>query len=127
VLCALLLAGCGSAARLESKAHNRPATPIDLSVYVGDAGVTSDPRRFTAGPVELLVVNQSSHARNVVITLPDGRVVAYTTKVEPGASAQMKTTLAPSAYEVRIVGRSSGSRLTVERPARSGNDDLLQP
>jgi hypothetical protein len=127
VLGAPLLAGCGSATRLESKGHNRPASPIDVSVYVGDGRVAFDPRHITAGPVELLVANQSAHAQEVVVTLPGGRVVAQTPKVEPGGSAQLKTTLSRSSYEVRIVGRGSGSRLTVEHPARSGNNDLLQP
>ena len=107
MLCAPLLAGCGSA-RLESEGDSRPASPIDVSVYVGDGRLAFDPRRITAGPVELLVVNQSAHARNVVVTLPNGRVVARTPEVEPGGSAQMKTTLTRSAYEVRIVGRGSG-------------------
>jgi hypothetical protein len=127
VLCAPLLAGCGSAARLESTGHNRPASPIDVSVYVGDGRAAFDPRRITAGPVELLVVNQSAHAQEVVVTLPGGRVVAKTPKVEPGGSAQLKATLRRSSYEVRIAGHRSGSRLTVERPARSGNNELLQP
>jgi hypothetical protein len=127
VLCAPLLAGCGSAARLDFKRHNSPASPIDLSVYVADGRVAFDPRRITAGPVELLVVNQSAQARKVVVTLPDGQVVAGTPKVEPGSSAQLKTTLMRSTYEFRIAGRRSGPRLTVERPARSGNNDLLQP
>jgi hypothetical protein len=127
VLCAPLIAGCGSAARLESKGQNRPASPIDLSVYVGDGRAAFDPRQITAGPVELLVVNQAAHAQAVVVTLPGGRVVARTPEVEPGGSAQMKATLERSSYEIRIVGRRSGSRLTVEHPARSGNNDLLQP
>jgi hypothetical protein len=127
VLCAPLLAGCGAAARLESKGDSRPASPIDVSVYVGDGRLAFDPRRITAGPVELLVVNQSTHPRKVAVALPDGRVVAHTPKVEPGSSAQLKTTLTRNAYEVKIEGRGSGSRLTVERPARSGNDELLQP
>jgi hypothetical protein len=127
VLCAPLLAGCGSAARLKFEGHNRPASPIDLSVYVGDGRVAFAPRRITAGPVELLVVNQSARAREVVVTLPDGRVAAKTPELEPGGSAQLKTTLTRRSYEVRILGRGSGSRLTVERPARSGNNELLQP
>jgi hypothetical protein len=122
-----MIAGCGSATRLESKGLNRPASPIDVSVYVGDGRVAFDPRRINAGPVELLVVNQSAHARQVVISLPGGRIVATTPKIEPGGSAQLKTTLSRSSYQLRIVGRRSGSRLTVERPARSGNNELLQP
>jgi hypothetical protein len=127
VLCAPLLAGCGTAARLSFKGHGRPATPIDVSVYVGDGRVSSDPRRITAGPVELLVVNASAHVRTVFVALPDGRVIARTPKVEPGGTAQLKTTLTRSAYELRAAGRRSGALLTVGRPARSGNADLLQP
>jgi hypothetical protein len=127
VLCTPLLAGCGTAARLSFKGHGRPATPIDVSVYVGDGRVSFDPRRLTAGPIELLVANESARARMVVVTLPNGRVVARTPKVQPGGTAQLKTTLTRSAYEVRASGARSGSLLTVRRPARSGNADLLQP
>ena len=100
MLCAPLLAGCGTAARLNFKGHNRPAAPIDVSVYVGDGRVAFDPRRIAAGPVRLLVANESASARSVVIALPDGRVVARTPEVASGATAQVKTTLIRRAYEV---------------------------
>ena len=64
-----------------------------MSVFVGDGRVAFDPRHVTAGPVTLLVANESPHSHSVVLTLPGGRVVARTPEVEPGGTAQFKTTL----------------------------------
>jgi hypothetical protein len=128
VLCGSLVAGCGTAARLDFKGHSRLATPVDVSVYVGGGALLIDPRRIAAGLIELNVTNQTTSAQAVSITLPDGRVIARTAKVEAGGTAQLKATLTGSAYMLEAVGRRKATTLLkVTHPGRTGNDALLQP
>jgi hypothetical protein len=128
VLCGSLVGGCGTAARLDFKGHSRPATPVDVSVYLGGGAPQIDPRRIAAGLVELNIANQTASAQAVSLTLPDGRVVARTPTVEAGGTAQLKATLTGSAYTLAAVGRRElTTLLKVTHPGRTGNDALLQP
>jgi hypothetical protein len=128
VLCGSLVGGCGTTVRLEFKGHNRPATPVDVSVYLGGGRPQINPRRVAAGLIQLNVTNQTASAQAVLITLPDGRVIARNPKVEAGGTAQLKASLTGSAYTLEAVGRRElTTPLKVTHPGRTGNDALLQP
>jgi hypothetical protein len=128
VLCGSLVGGCGTAARLDSKGHSRPATPVDVSVYLGGGKPLIDPRRIGGGLVEFNVANQTRSPQVVSITLPDLHVIARTPKVEAGGTAQLKASLTGSAYMLEAVGRRKlTTLLKVTHPGRTGNDALLQP
>jgi hypothetical protein len=135
LLCGPLVAGCGTAARLDFKGHSRPATPVDVSVYVGGgAGETAiDPHLISGGPVRLLVTNQASRPETVALldANASNRVVAVTPPVPGGGTAQIKLTLASGRYlihtDVGTVHESSGPALWVGPHTRTGDNDLLQP
>ena len=128
MLCGSLVGGCGTAARLDVKGHSRPATPVDVSVFLGGGKPLVDPRRIAAGLVELNVTNQTGIPQVVSISLPNLRVIARTPEVEAGGTAQLKATLTGSAYMLEAVGRRElTTMLKVTHPGRTGNDALLQP
>jgi len=128
VLCGSLVGGCGTATRLDFKGHSRPATPVDVSVYLGGGKPLVEPRRIAAGLVQFNVTNQTGRPQVVSITLPNLRVIARTPKVEAGGTAQLKASLTGSAYMLEAVGRRELTTvLKVTHPGRTGNDALLQP
>jgi hypothetical protein len=122
-----LVAGCGTAARLDFKGHNRPATPEDVSVYLGAGRPVVDPRKVRQGPVLFNMANQTGKAETVSIAAPDGRLVTHTVLIPAGGTGQLKATLTLTAYGVERNGRPSMASVSTEGPARTGNNDLLQP
>ena len=62
--------GCGTAARLDFKGHSRPATPVDVSVYLGGGKPLVDPQRVEPGPVLFNVTNQTVKPQTVSVAAP---------------------------------------------------------
>jgi hypothetical protein len=128
LLCGPLVAGCGTAARLDFAPHDRPAAPIDVSVYVGSRGLRLDPRSVRPGPVQFDVTNQSGTAVAMDVTIVDGRTLSRIPRIPPGGTAQLKTDLGAYQVGIRIVGRPTTLRsLHVGGIPRSGNRALLLP
>ncbi len=128
MLCGSLVGGCGTAARLDFKGHSRPATPVDVSVYLGGGKPLVDPQRVEPGPVLFNVTNQTVKPQTVSVAAPDGRPVTRGVVIPAGGTGQLKATLRLTAYGVEADGRSSSMTLVSTRGAtRTGNDDLLQP
>jgi hypothetical protein len=128
VLCGPLVAGCGAATRVDFASHSRPASPVDVSVYVGTGGITLDPRRVRSGPVELLITNQTDAAHALHVSAAGGRTIYSSARPTPaGATAQLKLTLGSGTYELGVDGRSPSPQLHVSGPVRSGDNELTQP
>ena len=43
----------------DARSENRPPVPINVSVQVGADKITASPAKFGAGPITLLITNQS--------------------------------------------------------------------
>ena len=129
MLCGSLVGGCGTAARLDFKGHSRPATPVDVSVYLGGGTPLVDPRRIAAGLVEFNVTNQTAErAGGLGSRCPTAAWSRVPRRSRPGGTAQLKATLTGSAYTLAAVGRRElTTLLKVTHPGRTGNDALLQP
>jgi hypothetical protein len=128
VLCGSLVGGCGTAARLDFKGHSRPATPVDVSVYLGGGKPLVDPQRVEPGPVLFNVTNQTAKPQTVSVAAPDGRPVTGGVVIPAGGTGQLKATLVLTAYGVEADGRSSSMTLvSTKGSTRTGDDDLLQP
>jgi hypothetical protein len=128
VLCGSLVGGCGTAARLDFKGHSRPATPVDVSVYLGGSKPLIDPQRVEQGPVLFNVTNQTAKPQTVSVAARDGRPVTRGVVIPAGGTGQLKATLTLAAYGVETDGRSSSmTSVSITGPTRTGNDDLLQP
>src|SRR5688572_25853750 len=82
---ALALGGCGNDDERDS---NRPPVPINVSVQLGERKVTASPVRFGAGPITLLVANQSGASQTVTIDGP--RVKQSLGPINPDDTATLK-------------------------------------
>src|SRR3954453_3582640 len=62
---ALLVAGCGSESDYANKP--RPPSPITITAAISKDRVQVSPRRFGAGPITLVVTNQSGRSADLVL------------------------------------------------------------
>lgn len=130
------LAGCGGASHFADK--SRPATPINLSVYVNDRRVSISPASVGAGPIVFLVSNSASQTESVTVRSASGgsAPAASTGPINPGTSAQVQADLSTGSYTVSTASPSDGgaagptikpAQLHIGRPRGNSNNAVLQP
>lgn len=135
---ALAVCGCGNRTRFANRP--RPATPINLTVYIGPGRVSVSPSKIGGGPVVFLVTNQSRRAQSLsVAPAGGGTALASTGPINPQGTAQVTVNLTRGDY---FVASSSGAasdasqsfptgvnpgRVHVGPPRPSADGTLLTP
>jgi hypothetical protein len=122
---ALALSACGG----DNDNHNekRPPVPINISVQLGANRVTASPAKFGAGPIALLVSNQSAASQTLTIDGP--RIRQSVGPINPQDTATLKVTVEPGEFTL-AADEASGLRpakLTVGPKRPSGQSNLLLP
>ena len=126
---AALLAGCGGSDKFENEP--RPPVPIQLTGVVTDKQVTISPKKVGAGPVILLVSNQTDAAR--VVTLEGEGTTDTVGPVPPLDTATLQSTLKPGTYTVKAGSKTATVKeiepgtLTVGESRSSSSNQLLLP
>jgi hypothetical protein len=111
-LAAGLLAGCGGGKNFADKP--RPAAPLYLNGVITAKGVDVSPNRVGAGPVVILVSNQTAIPRT--LTLDGGNIaLVVIPPIAPADTGRIQTTLGPGTYTVKA-GSVKALRRTL-RPA----------
>jgi hypothetical protein len=131
VAAALALAGCGATA--DSHTDPRPPAPIVLTASISDQRVSVSPRRFGAGPISLIVTNQTKTAQRVTLESVEKAgqgpgLKQQTAPISPQDTATLKADVDPGRYSVHVAGdaiAAANLRVGPERP--SAQNDLLQP
>ncbi|MGB2711752.1 MAG: hypothetical protein WBC33_09565 [Conexibacter sp.] len=128
----IVLAGCGSGDGYDNAA--RPPVPIHVSVSLLGGRVQLSPAQIGAGPVVLLVANQTSALRDLTLSTAAGAssscvtATASSGPINPQGVARVPVDLVEGAC---VVGVRDGSlrpaRLSVGPPRPSAQEDLLQP
>jgi len=132
VAAVLALGGCGSSSA-DYKNDPRPPGPIIITGYISDQRVSVSPSSFGAGPVSLIVTNQTGTAQRVTLesagaagTGPGIRQV--TAPISPQDTATLKVDVKPGSYSVHVGGDAiRAARLKVGPQRASAQNDLLQP
>jgi hypothetical protein len=130
-LAIIALAGCGGSSA--SSNDPRPPVPIVLTASISDQRVSVSPRRFGAGPISLIVTNQTSAAQRVTLESagPAGSgpgLKQETAPISPRDTATLKADVEPGRYTVHVGGdgiAAAALRVGPQRP--SAQNDLLQP
>ena len=135
---AVAVAACGTAGGKAPTAL-RPATPVNLTVYVSDSRVSVSPASVGAGPVVFVVTNQASHAEALAITGSGGSQLASTAPINPQGTTQVTVNFKPGEYTIQTArGGATDAQLTESSPIRpasihigrargSSSNQLLQP
>ena len=122
-----LALGLGACAEDDERDTDRPPVPLNVSVQVGPRKVTASPVKFGAGPITLLVANQSGASQTVTIEGP--RVQQSVGPINPEDTATLRVTLLQGDYTLASAeaGGLRPARLTVGPPRPSAQNTLLLP
>jgi hypothetical protein len=126
-----LAAGCGEEDDYENEP--RPPSPIVISASIGEDKVSVSPRQFGAGPVTLIVTNQTESAQELRLETDEigggqAGIEQETGPISPGDTASLKADLRKGTYKVGVDGRGiAEAALDVGDPRKSAQDELLQP
>ena len=127
---ALGLSGCGSDDDYANEP--RPPAPIVVTATITPDGVAVSPSEFGAGPINLIVANQTEGAQQVTFETAGeegGTGLSQTTgPISPRDTATLKADLAQGTYALRA-GESSITPAEIEVGASrpSAQNELLQP
>ena len=132
LLLTFVVAGCGGDDD-DYANRPRPAAPINVTAAITDSRISVSPRSFGAGPVVLIVSNQSSSAQEVTLATDElggsepGRTF-NTTPINPRGVATLKVDVREGDWELSTGDDGVRSAaVTVGKPRKSAQDDLLQP
>jgi hypothetical protein len=127
-----LPAGCGGGGG-DYANRPRPPAPINVTAAISNSRISISPRSFGAGPIVLIVSNQSSSAQEVTFATAElggsepGRTFS-TTPINPRGVATLKVDVREGDWELRTGDDAVRSAaVTVGKQRKSAQDDLLQP
>jgi hypothetical protein len=125
------IVGCGG--EDDYKNDPRPPAPINVTAAITNSKVSVSPQRFGAGPIVLVISNQSSSAQEVTFQTDElggeepGRTFS-TTPINPRGTATLKVEVRQGDW--RLGTRDGGIRaaaVSVGRQRKSAQNELLQP
>jgi hypothetical protein len=131
IVAALVLAGCGATA--DSRTDPRPPAPIVLTASISDQRVSVSPSSFGAGPISLIVTNQTKTAQRVTLESVEEAgqgpgLKQETAPINPRDTATLKADVDPGRYSVHVAGDAiAAAALRVGPERKSAQNDLLQP
>jgi hypothetical protein len=126
-----LASGCGE--EDDYKNEPRPAAPIVVSAAITQDRVSVSPREFGAGPITLIVTNQTESAQELTLETDEiggnaPGIEQETGPISPGDTASLKADLREGTYRVAVNGRGiAEAAIDVGEPRESAQDQLLQP
>ena len=132
VAAVLALGSCGSSSA-DYKNDPRPPAPIVITGYISDQRVSLSPRALGAGPISLIVTNQTGTSQRVTLESAGAAgtgpgIKQVTAPISPQDTATLKVDVKPGRYSVHVAGDGiRAARLEVGHERKSAQNDLLQP
>lgn len=125
------VAGCGGDSDYANKP--RPPAPINVTAAITNQRVSVSPQRFGAGPIVLIISNQSTSAQEVTFETDElggsqpGRTF-NTTPINPRGTATLKVEVRQGDWKLHTGdGGIRAAAVSVGKQRKSAQDDLLQP
>ena len=138
VLVALALAGtagvaaCGSSGPRTNR--NRPPAPVTLTGAIHPHRVQVSPARVGAGPITLVISNQTKRAQTVTMetsNAPGSGTIGHkasTPRIAPQSTGQLTLNTRRGDYMVHVGDRTVAvAHVTVDKRHPSSQNDLLLP
>lgn len=124
----IVATGCGG--NDDYKNEKRPPSPILVTGLIGPKSVSISPSEFGAGPIEIVLTNQTDASQQVTIET-SGRsagIRQQTGPINPSETARLKVDVAPGKYDVAVAGNDiKPAKITVGPKRESAQNELLQP
>jgi hypothetical protein len=130
VALATVIAGCGGG---EDYANDpRPPSPINVTAAITADKVTISPRAIGAGPVVIIVANETPKAHRFtvetdVLGSDSAGIRQQTSPINPQGTATLKIDMPTGSYKVAVDGDIPAAKLKVGKDRPSAQDELLQP
>ena len=127
---ASLAAGCGGG---EHRDQLRPPAPINLTASVSSRGVAVSPTSVGAGPIVLIVTNQTPTSQEVTfesdpLGAHEGGVAQTTEPINPHGTGQLMVDVGQGSYRVRAANPDiEPATVTVGPRRQSAQNQVLQP
>lgn len=121
-------AGCGDDDDYANEL--RPPAPIVVTAAITESGIAASPTEFGAGPISLIVTNQTDTSQVATLESRGGGADAVsqsTGPISPGDTATVKVDVTEGDYVLRTEGAIDPARLEVGEPRESAQDELLLP
>jgi hypothetical protein len=132
IACALALTGALAACGQEEDHANRerPAASVSVTAAIIDGRINVSPERFGAGPIRLIVTNQTDSEQ--AVTLATGGSEAGITEtsdpITPSGTTTLEVDVPEGEYEITAEnGQIRPASVTVGAARPSAQDQLLQP
>jgi hypothetical protein len=128
---AALVAGCGGGTTYKN--NPRPPAPINITASVSGAGIAVSPGSFGAGPIVLIVTNQTGASQEITFESNElgaskPGVTQTTEPINPRGTGQLKVNVTEGSYRVRAANADiAPAQITVGPQRPSAQNDLLQP
>ena len=126
-----LVAGCGGGSDYANKP--RPPAPINVTAAISNSKISVSPQRFGAGPIVLIISNQSSSAQAVTFETDElggtqGGNRASSSEIAPGSTGRLTITTREGTYSVHTQDDAIRAvEVKIGPPRPSGQDKLLLP
>jgi hypothetical protein len=126
----LIGVGCGGGSDFKDKP--RPAVPVQLNGVITSSRVSVSPSRVGAGPVVILVSNQTNRSHTLTLDGPNITPVRVG-PINPLDTAEIQQTLQPGSYTVAagssqaVAKEIAPAHLTIGKPRPSSNDQVGLP
>ena len=130
-LASLGAAGCGGGSKFKDRP--RPPVPIELSGVITDNDVSVQPDHLGAGPVTLVISNQSSRSHTVTIEGGPHNTTEQVGPINPLDTGRIQETLEEGTYTVRAGSAQATSdeiqpaTLDIGPPRKSSSGQVLLP
>lgn len=131
VVVCVAVAGCGSTASYKNQP--RPPSPINVTAALSEKKISLEPKSFGAGPVTMIISNQTSTSQVVTVESDElgastPGTKAKTAPIGPLDTAELQMDVKRGTYKVAT---QSGSlkpvSITVGKARKSAQGNLLQP
>jgi hypothetical protein len=129
VLGVVVISGCGDDDDFEN--DPRPPVPVQLSGVITESEVSVEPRSIGAGPIVLIVSNQTEQSHSVTLDGPSG--TEEVGPINPLDTGRIQHNLEQGSYEIRagsdeaVDEEIDPAKLKVGPPRPSSSNDVLLP
>ena len=114
----LAVCGCGSSGSFANKP--RPASPVNLTVYINNARVSVSPGSVGAGPVTFIVANHANSSQALMIdSVGSGGQLAKTGPINPQGTASVNVAFTKQGQYRISTGSGASTEASTASPTGS--------